>query len=697
MHKCLKLYILLLIYNSHTNSFYNCRYSVVSYSFRSRRFNYIWQAKARFLQDKMRITRQHLFWTIALSCLVESRSRFSFPPNNHSDKDFFVDILSEVLRTSRARDALLVLRGSLLDGQTDDILDKIFAATNRRVPILYINATDQTDPSQVSSCGMSRDLVVYIYVSEREPDTVEGELIAEDMKRFIHDRVRPEVLVLMIRLRRPCRNLATFFRTMWSRNILDAIVVEYSRVSEHSEKYSTIVHRYDPFADSHYEEPYSINTTWFTDDFPNMRGYPFVYAFIRRPPYSDIVESPKEHELKGIDKIMIDILADKMNFTKVPEIILRRNLIFFRRMSNGTLYGILSDVASKKYDALLISLPMWGNVYYLGPAPAIQYTYPLFMENWCFVVPKVFAQQNFMSSIALQMVVLNFSIIGIFWLCSQLMKFNPRWHVAKIIGIMLAASFPPELRKFHERVVLLSIIAVYACYSSTLFAELTSTSFKNNRYIQYDRLQDLVNSDLVLMTDANVLAIISQYSSEFKTYKADKKIIGLEAALESCLKNMLMHQNVTCFMETNWAQLFAVNNMRNDETMLEVTKLCYLSPPSGNVFSEGSPYIRRFSELFLMLKEGGIRDKWYREYMWNETKETTIQTNQNQTNVMYVNIFHPLICILITGYSISTLVFIGELIWKYLDISLHLCNAYHLLNLKKNSKKNKHENRRRYN
>lgn len=625
----------------------------------------------------MRITRQHLFWTIVFSCLVETRSCFS-TLTNRSDKDFFVDILNKVLQTSRAKDVLLVLRNSLLDGQAGDILDKILAATSRRVPTLYVNA-DQTEPSRVSSCGMSRDLVVYIYVSEREPDIVEGELVAEDMNRLIHDRVRPKVLVLMI-LRRPCRNLITLFRAMWSRNILDAIVVEYSGVSE----YSTIVHRYNPFTDSQNDEPYSVDTVWFTEDFPNMHGYPLVYAFTRRLPYSDIVSANKaEQKLKGIDVSIINILADKMNFTGIPKITEENK--YFRRMSNGTPFGIFIDVGSKKYDALMVTLPMMGNVYQDTPPPAIQFTYPFFYENWCFVVPRLLVKQNF-TSIAFRLLVLNFSIVGIFWLCSRLMKFNPsEWHFVKIVGIMLGVSFPPVSTKLHERIILLSIFAVYACYSSTLFIELTSISFKSNLYVEYDHLQDLIDSDFALMMDENMKTIIMQFNSAFsqEVYKSGKKITTF-IHIDLCLKDLLMYRNVTCFMQANRAEMLAVNNMQNDESLLQTTKLCYLSPPVGYVFQEGSPYIKRVSDLFLMLIEGGFCDKWFREFLWNETRESTIQTNQHQMNSMCVNVYYSMIYVLITGYSISALVFICELIWKQFNINLNFDNICHLLNLKKN-------------
>ncbi|EFN72140.1 hypothetical protein EAG_15981, partial [Camponotus floridanus] len=487
-----------------------------------------------------------------------------------------------VLQTSRAKDVLLVLRNSLLDGQAGDILDKILAATSRRVPTLYVNA-DQTEPSRVSSCGMSRDLVVYIYVSEREPDIVEGELVAEDMNRLIHDRVRPKVLVLMI-LRRPCRNLITLFRAMWSRNILDAIVVEYSGVSE----YSTIVHRYNPFTDSQNDEPYSVDTVWFTEDFPNMHGYPLVYAFTRRLPYSDIA-SATEQKLKGVDISIINSLANKMNFTGIPKIITEQDK-YFRTMSNGTPFGIFIDVGSKKYDALLVTLPMWGNVYPDTP-PAIQYTYPFFHENWCFVVPRLLAKQNF-TSIGFRLLVLNSSIVGIFWLCSRLMKFNPsEWHLLKIIGIMLGVSFPAVSTKLHEQIILLSIFVVYACYSSTLFVELTSISFKSNLYVEYDHLQDLINSDFALMMDENIKTIIMQFNGAFlhEVYKSSKKITTF-IHKDLCLKDLLMYRNATCFMQDNWAQMLEVNNMQDDVSLLQTTKLCYLSPPVGYIFQEGSPY-----------------------------------------------------------------------------------------------------------
>ncbi|XP_072754213.1 uncharacterized protein [Anoplolepis gracilipes] len=476
---------------------------------------------------------------------------------------------------------------------------------------------------------------------------------------------------------------------MWSKNILDAIVVEYSGILE----YSTIVHRYNPFTDSHNDEPYSVNIAWFTDDFPNMHGYPLVYAFTRRLPYSDIISDQKqnqEQKLKGIDKIMIDILADKMNFTRVPKII-TTNFSYLERKSNGTMYGIFPDVASKKYDALLISMPMFGNGF-IEPPLAVQYTYPLFLENWCFMIPKLLVKHKFMSGIGFPLFFLNFSIIGIFWLCSRLMKFNSKWHFMNIIGTMLGTFFLSVSTKLHERIILLSIFAVYACYSSTLFAELTSTSLKNNHYVQYDRLQDLINSDLVLMMEGNIRTIIMQHNSAFKrlVYKSNKKIVTF-ARTDVCLKDLLMYQNVTCFMEENWAQLL-IKGKQNNEIMLKPTKLCYLSPPVGNIFPEGSPYIRRFSDLLLMLVESGIRKKWYRQYLWNETRDTTMQINRNQTKSMYVNIDHLLIYVLIMGYSVSALVFIGELIWKYFNINLEsmlISMINRLLNLKKNLKKTK--------
>lgn len=602
-----------------------------------------------------------------LSCLVENQSRL-LPPNKRSDDDFFANILSNVLQTSQVNDVVLILRDSLLDGQANDILGKIVVAITQHVPMFYVNADRTESEFQVSSWAMSRDLVVYIYVSERGPDIVEGELVAKDTKRFIHDRVRPKVLVLMI-LHRPCHDLAALFRAMWSKKILDAIVVEYSK-SEYSDKYSTSVHRYNPFIDSHTEEPYSVDIEWFTNDFPNMQGYPLVYAFTRRPPYSDIVSTSKGQELKGIDKILSEIFADKMNFTGIPKIITKA--IFFHVMPNGSQHGIMIDISSGKYDAHLVTLPMSGH--FDSVQFTIIYTYPLFIENWCFVVPKLLAKQNFMVGAAIRLLLISFSIVGIFWLCSRFMKFNPdRWHSLRIVGIILTASFPPAPIKLHERIVFLSILAVSAFYSSIFFAQLASTGSESDHYVRFDHLQDLMNSNLVLMMHENILDIIKLYNNDFKYHvrESGKRILKISST-DICLKDLLMYQNVSCFMNENWAKLFTVNNMRNGETVIKTTKLCYLSAPIGYVFSAGSPYVNRVSDLFLMLASGGIHDKWHREYLRNETN-ITFQINQDHANFKYVNIFQPTIYILIIGYSISAFVFIGELIWKHFIINLDLC------------------------
>lgn len=609
-----------------------------------------------------------LFWIIVISYFVEGRSRL-LPSNDRTDEGPVADILRKVLQTSRANDALLVLRDSLLDGRANDILGKIAATTTQHVPALYVNADRMESEFQVSSWAMSRDLVVYIYVSGRGPDIVEGELVAEDTKRLIHDRARPKVLVLMI-LRRPCQDLAALFRAMWSRKILDAIVVEHIK-SEYSDECSTIVHRYNPFTDSHTKEPYSADITWFVGDFPNMQGYPLVYAFTRRPPYSDIVSTSKGHELKGVDKILNEILADKMNFTSVPKVI--TEAIYFQRMPNGSQYGILMDISSGKYDALLITLPIWGKLRDVIRY-TVQYTDPFFTENWCFVVPKLIAKRSFMTGTATRLLLMSFSIVGIFWLCSRFMKFNPdRWYFLRIVGIILAASFPPIPARLHERIIFLSILAVSASYSSMLFAELTSIGFESDRYVQFDHLEDLTNSDLVLMMHENLRDIIELYGNEFFEYnirKSGKRIVKISST-DICLKDLLTHQNVSCLVNEDWAKLIAVNNMRNGKTVIKTTKLCYLSLPAGNVFSAGSPYVNRVSDLLLRLVSGGIRDKWYRDYLRNETKETALQMNRDHADFKYVSVY-PTIYVLTTGYSISALVFIGELIWKYFDINLNL-------------------------
>lgn len=599
-------------------------------------------------------------------CLVESRNHF-FSLNNRSDGDFFGDILNKVFETSQTKDVILILQDSLLDRQADDILRKISATTIQQVPSLYVYA-DRTEPQfQVSSYLMSRDLIVYIYVSEHEPDIVEGKLIAENIIRFIHKRVRSKILILMI-LRQPCRDLAPLFREIWSRKILDTIIVEYSK-SEYSNKYSTLVHRFNPFADYFIKEPYSENITWFTDDFPNMQNYPLVYAIGHRLPYTDILLDSKGNvrEIKGVDQMVIRTVAEKMNFTAIPKIIL--NAVFLEVMPNGTKHGIILGLTSGEYDAILNTIPMF--VY--GMHSDVEVTSAINIEDWCFVVPRL--HMRYFSGMTVILVFLvSFMIVGTFWIYSRLMKFNSnRWHPMRIIGIMLDRSFPSVPRRIHERIIFLSIFAACSCYSSTIFAQLTRISLERDRHAQFPRLQDLMDSDLVPMVHRNILDIIVKYNDILEYYinTSNKKFVEV-TMMDKCLKDILKYQNVSCFMELNWAKLIAFSNMRNGDTIMDKTKLCYLSVPAGNMFPKGSPYVKRISDLLLTLGEAGLYNKWHTDYMSSEMKGTISHLHRNQkNNSIYVNVLMPLFYVLISGYLISAFIFIGELLWKYFGINSH--------------------------
>ncbi|XP_067207431.1 uncharacterized protein [Linepithema humile] len=457
---------------------------------------------------------------------------------------------------------------------------------------------------------------------------------------------------------------------MWSRKILDTIVVEYSRSKCYAE-YSTIIHRYNPFTDCHTVEPYSTHITWFTDNFPNMQGYPFGYAFMYRPPYSDFKLTLTGVEIKGVDKILSETLADKMNYTGMIKIV-PKNVPFLNKRPNGTVYGIIPEVAAGKYDALLTTTAMIKNIYPISPLQ--QYSYPLLIDNWCVVAPKL-VKKNMNSNSVINLFVINFSIVGIFWLCSRLMKFNPsRWHPLNIISMILATSLPPAPTTFRERLIYLSVLTVYACYSSVLFIELTSTNVKGNRYVEFNNLQDVIDADLTLMVHLETLKVIRRDDIDFEQQFriSSKKILNV-TQLDICLQDLLIYQNVSCLLTDSLAKLVAVSNMQNGETTIMMTELCYISSSLSYMFPKESPYVKRISNIILMLVEGGFRDKWYRDFLRNETRESTFQSNRHQMDSMYVNIFNSLIYILITGYSISVFVFIGELISKYVDINLNLC------------------------
>lgn len=623
--------------------------------------------------EEMRTGRHGLFCIVLLYCLRLADSRF-WPLNDRAseDDDLLVDILRKVLRTSRTRNVLLIYRAnSPLDGRASDILGKISAATARRVPTFYVKAS-WTEPEefQVSPYAPSRDLLVYIYVSQRELDIVESELVADDLRNLAHTRYQPKVLLMMI-LRQPLRDLAGFFYTMWTRRILDAIVVEHNTGHANQRSTSTIVHRYNPFVEHHTEEPYSPNATieWFTDDFPNMQGYLLPYAFTRRPPYSDVTLAATEQttELKGVDWMVVQTLAGKMNFSDMVHVV--RHNIYIRYLPNGSYEGMIPDMFEGRYEVLFNTFPIFINW-------NMKFTDNVDIEEYCFVVPNMLKWQKFLlfNNSGFRLILASVSLLGIVWLCARFIRLDPnRWHPLKILGIMLTSSFPPAPTKLHERIIFLSIFLACSRYSSSFFAELMSITLDNEHNVRFDHLSDLVNSPLSLMMYSDMMDIITEIivddNISLRSHVGDlsKKIMSFDRT-DVCLEMLLMHQNVSCLVEQGWGKLAVVNNMRDGESKLRTTKLCYLSAPTGYMFMKGSPYIGRVNELLLMLAEGGIRDKWHRDYLRNETRELSEDETENRTNLMYVGMFWPIFSVLRLGYSLSILVFVGELIWKRLNV-----------------------------
>lgn len=605
-------------------------------------------------------------------CLAANRDRFSPPDDRRAAGKALASVASEVLRTSRAKDVLLMYRDSssaaaaaaphLRRATRNDVLGEISAATTRLLPTLC--AEDLRSPRiGIASRAMSRDLTAYVHVSEDAPDRVESERVAEDVRLLVHARVRPNVLVLMALRRPPSRDPAVLFRALWSRKILDAIVAV-------SHDGSTLVHRYDPFADV-VETSRRRGVARFDDDFPNMRGHRLTYVFLRRPPYSDIARceptSGRLWKLRGVDRMVIETLADRMNFTGAPRILTRAK--YLERLANGSKFGgIMDDVISGRYDALLNTLPMLEYEY-------VEFTDSVVVEDWCFAVPRLLAgHRGYVDGDVILSLLACLAIVAVFWAYARLAGLRAdRWHPVRIVGLMLATSLPAAPARLHERIVYLSVFAACARFSSTLFAELTSGSLGGgDRYVRFDHPRDLIRAGLTLMVQPSVYEIVARDDvlGRHAARWRESGRLAKTSEMSKCLRDLLTYRNASCFMEVSWAGLVAVNNMRDGEPMLRTTGLCYLSPPNGYVFPRASPYVRRVSELLLLLAQSGIRDKWQSDYLRSETKEWTAaeetEEADDQAELMFVSVLDPIIYVLITGYSISALVLVGELARKYL-------------------------------
>ncbi|KAG7210187.1 hypothetical protein KM043_011744 [Ampulex compressa] len=560
-------------------------------------------------------------------------------------------IFQDFLNATQAHSASLVIQDRL---RTEEpLLNEITRTISRTIPMtsLYFNDSPPTSiPPPVMAT--SSTLILYIYNSNTPPDSSEIKTITDTMRLLVYNDHRQKILLTII-LTSESNDFRKLFEHAWTLHFLDLTILELS-ITDTSR---SSIHIYNPFTRTYGIETYSRNIEWFPYKLKNLHGYPIRVDVLSRPAHSSLKRNSQGYPMRyrGPDARALKIFSQKMNFTVLYYS--RLEEFVEMKMANKTILGHMGYLQSGYIQMLATTVPYVSLPSFMNIMRARSVT----TERWCPVVPLAYVQQGIDTYQVLALLAFTMAIVTIFWLVCVLMDFQgPLRRPMKIFGSLISVSLPREPRMPAERILFLAVLLVSAIYSSSLHAALMKSNIKGPVQVKYRTVEELLHSGLVAVVH-NVLYDFT-FSNKKGAFLEFKERAMQVHSMDECVQYLLMHRNVTCFMEESMATAMIYETTHDGKPRMERTDLCYWIPPNGYIFHRYSPYIEPISDMMIRTTESGIRDRWYIDYL-GELKPTEADREPEEEDTTKESLKNVLINISCCGCLLGSLVFLGEKGW----------------------------------
>lgn len=186
----------------------------------------------------------------------------------------------------------------------------------------------------------------------------------------------------------------------------------------------------------------------------------------------------------------------------------------------------------------------------------------------------------------------------------------------------------------------------------------TKLKITNLEELYYSNVMPIINP---IQYDA--MLPISEGISREILRKSVRKFIDIQECVEMCMK----YRNVSCVSSSHRLPR-AIKEFEVENGHAGAIFLGSFVPDTWNslFFESTSPYVEKFDEITARLKESGFFDKWQKESSEPNTERHTgeIGTQNNFSS-------SQLLRILVSGYLLSFLVFIAEVLFHYFRKYLH--------------------------
>ena len=477
---------------------------------------------------------------------------------------------------------------------------------------------------------------------------------------FSNNQIRPKCL--MILFSKAERSYKEWLDYMCSKSFLDFTILEIvgddsGNILDHTEEKVALLHYINPFTRKYTRKNFSKRTQLFPEKMRNLNGLEmkvgsFTYSplvFVKRN------ESGYPVDVRGPEAMIVKFLSKWMNF-KIVEVPSKEEWWGHCDCRNK---NASTGIIRQLWDNNLQVLTNQGQLMLNCPQEHSGSTGSL---RYCALIP-ILKTKNWYFSLPLNWVYL-ISIIVPIWLIGQILKFDTSiWSPLVIMQSLLGFTIPREPQRLAERIVLGSILIAFMALSSTVFTILTDIKLTKESELMIDTLEDLNKSRFVPTLQENFRRSMKAEKDSVIEAILNKSLIV--STTQECVEMLLQHKNVSCIFRTSTAQLAIENNKDADgRPLMKMVKEDFGFFIKSMYFEPRSPYVRTVDKILLKLTKAGLMNHWEELHSSSFIKLNHWQRDEKYESTELVT---PLLFVLIIGYLISFIIFIGELLMKYLE------------------------------
>jgi hypothetical protein len=421
-------------------------------------------------------------------------------------------------------------------------------------------------------------------------------------------------------------------------------------------------------------EQFSSNVNIFPPKIPDdFGGCEIRVASVILPPFVFLANNTTHSgDLHGLAVHYLLLLADKMNTTAVflsPSHGFTEESIL---IEGGALASGMSDIL---IGALLL-LPVFLSSMFLPTVPYSYATMKLYVPCPEPVAGAERVVTTYEASVWLSMASL-FVVVNVVWWCIANWQYRTVKESAafrtlsQCFYITWAVTFGVSVPKMPNTWNLRYVFLLYVCYCfvmSTVFQTFFVSYLVEPGYDKkFETVDEVLRAGLFY--GYNEFYEIVMDTAGYKEHRKFPSSRRLDCSdMMKCLQRIVTDADLCTLSAPPFIQYMSSQMGIHDDTKYLCTLDEYMVTTGFiSVFRNGSPHLKRFNALTMLVLEAGLLERYWTELLWNVKLRSNNWVDEGDENMYFVfSLSHisPAFSVLVFGYVFSAAVFLSEIFFK---------------------------------